>query len=99
MDILHFEGNLDHDSLKKVSDRLYSYSKDKTQAILVRLLSETTAALKNEISQLGSAEQRSFPYFANILHLVHEEGLRRGPLSGAVEGALCCVLELGLFVL
>ncbi|KIW05310.1 uncharacterized protein PV09_03835 [Verruconis gallopava] len=98
MTLAYFSNEFPPDDLEDLARRLYNQSKDKKHHILARLLEETTSALRSEINQLSTEIKSHFPPFESILNLVAFPKLRKGRLSGSIDGVLLVVIELAAFV-
>jgi len=62
---------------------------------LARFFDEATLAIREEVRQLPAFLRDLVPYFETILNFGDFAELRNGPFSGAVDGLLLCVAELG----
>lgn len=93
---LAFFGNeFPNEDLKDLFRRLQRYSKDKRFRFLALFLDEAIAVLREELLKLPHTLQNLVPPFQTVLGLVD---LRKGPLGGAIESALLCVLQIGMFI-
>lgn len=67
--------------------------------MLATFLKECTFGLKEEILSMPRQMQDAFPPPQSIMAWVENlEELQKSPAGGALEGALLCVLELGMLI-
>ncbi|RAQ99349.1 ketoacyl-synt-domain-containing protein [Stemphylium lycopersici] len=59
---------------------------------------EGSIAVRDEIRQLPTELRRLVPTFETILTFLDFTDLRKGPLSGSVDGLLLCIAELGTLI-
>ncbi|KAI3545136.1 beta-ketoacyl synthase domain-containing protein [Colletotrichum abscissum] len=78
--------------------RLYLDSKDKRHPHLSRFLEEATAAVRDEVEKLPLDLRRLVPYFESVQSLLADRKLRRGVLSGSIDGVLLCIIQIGSFI-
>ena len=93
--LVYFSNEFPNDDLKELFRRLQRNSKDKRFRFLALFLDEVNAAVKEELLKLPQALQALLPPFQSVLSLAD---FRNGPLGGAIERALLCVLEIGMFI-
>lgn len=96
--LVYFSNEFPGDDLKDLFRRLQRHSKDKRFRILASFLEECTEVIKEEARKLPQQLQDFLPPFQTLLSLVDDSQFRRGPLGGALESALLCVLQIGLFI-
>lgn len=96
--LAYFGNEFPPDDLQDLARRLHNHSKDKRHHVLARLLDETTSTLRSEISNLPTKLKSLLPPFESILNLVDYPELRKGPLSGSIDGVLLSVIELATFI-
>jgi len=90
-----FGNEFPNDDLKDLFRRLQRNSKDKRFRFLALFLDEAQLVLKEELLRLPQALRCLIPPFQTILDLVD---LRQGPMGGAIETALLCILEIGMLI-
>lgn len=98
MKLAYFSNEFPHDDLQELSRRLHVHSKDKRHAILARFIDEATLAIREEVRRLPTALKGLIPPFETVLNFADHSELRKGPLSGSIDGVLLCVVELGIFI-
>ncbi|KAF7587027.1 hypothetical protein BBP40_007849 [Aspergillus hancockii] len=98
MRLFYFSNEFPHDALHDLLRRLYNHSKDRNHSILARFIDEATVALRDEVRQLPVALKALIPPFETVLNLADHAELRKGPLSGSVDGVLLCLVELGTLI-
>ena len=87
------------DDLQELFRHLQRHSKEKSFPLLAAFLAECTNVLKEEALKLPQPVADLLPSFQTLLALAARLGeLRKGPLGGALEGALLCVLEIGMLI-
>lgn len=90
-----FSNEFPNDDLKDLFRRLQRNSKDRRFRFLALFLDEVNAVLREELLKLPQALQSLLPPFQTTLSLVD---FCQGPLGGAIESVLLCVLEIGMFI-
>lgn len=90
-----FSNELPNDDLKDLFRRLQRNSKDKRFRFLALFLDEANVVIKEELLNLPQSLQDLVPPFQTVLSLAD---FHQGPLGGAMESALLCVLEIGMFI-
>ena len=98
MKLIYFSNEFPHDDLQDLFRRLYTHSKDRAHPVLARFLDEATLTIRDEVRRLPAALQGLIPPFETILDFADHPELRKGPLSGSVEGVLLCVVELATLI-
>lgn len=98
MKLINFSNEFPHINLQELFRRIHTHSKSKQHTFLAAFVDETTAALKEEIRLLPQTLKSLIPPFETILTLVDHAELRKGPLGGAIEGLLLCLVELGTLI-
>ena len=98
MKVVYFSNEFPHDDLQDLFRRLHNRSKDRRHAILARFISEATLAIRDEVRQLPTALKALIPPFETVLSFADHPDLRKGPLCGAVEGILLCIVELATLI-
>lgn len=86
------------DELHDVFRRLRSRSKTQRHPVLRSFLSQATLVLREEISQLPGGLRSQLPPLGNAVDLLEARNLHSGPLAGALEGALLCLLHIASVV-
>lgn len=90
-----FSNEFPNDDLKDLFRRLQRNSKDKRFRFLALFLDEVNVVVREELLKLPQALQDLLPPFQTVLSLVD---FHQGPLGGALENTLLCVLEIGMFI-
>lgn len=90
-----FSNEFPNDDLKELFRRLQRNSKDKRFRFLALFLDEVNAVVREELLKLPQSLQALLPPFQSVLSLAD---FRNGPLGGAIESVLLCVLEIGMFI-
>ena len=98
MKVVYFSNEFPHDDLQDLFRRLYTHSKDRGHPVLARFIDEATLTIRDEVRRLPAALQGLIPPFETVLDFADHPELRRGPLSGSVEGILLCVVELATLI-
>ena len=93
--LVFFSNEFPNDDLKELFRRLQRNSKDKRFRFLALFLDEVNAVVREELLKLPQALQALLPPFQSVLSLAD---FRNGPLGGAIESVLLCVLEIGMFI-
>ena len=90
-----FSNEFPNDDLKDLFRRLQRNSKDRRFRFLAMFLDEVNAVIREELLNLPGYLQQVLPPFQTVLGLAD---FRQGPLGGAMESALLCVLEIGMLL-
>lgn len=98
LDLVYFSNEFPSDDLSYLFRRLHNQSKHRTHSILARFLHEATQTLREEVSQLRADLAHLVPTFESVTSLAAETELRKGPLSGSIDGVLLCVLQLATYI-
>lgn len=98
MKFVYFSNEFPHDDLQDLYRRFHTHSKDRGHPVLARFLDEATVTIRDEIRKLPAALQGLIPPFETILDFADHPELRKGHLSGSVEGILLCVVELATLI-
>nr|AGI60157.1 type I polyketide synthase PKS5 [Dolichousnea longissima] len=98
MKVIYFSNEFPHDDLQDLLRLLHNHSKDRHHAVLSRFIDEATLAIRDEIRRLPTALKILIPPFETVLNLADHSELRKGPLSGSIDGVLLCVVELATFI-
>lgn len=98
MKVIYFSNEFPHDDLQDLLRLLHNHSKDRRHAVLSRFIDEATLAIRDEVRRLPTALKSLIPPFETVLSLADHSELRKGPLSGSVDGVLLCVVELATFI-
>lgn len=98
MKFIHFSNELPHDDLRELFRRLHVHSKNRKHPYLAALIEEATLAVRDEVRQLPRTLKTLFPPISSVLNLADHVDLRKGPLGGAVEGVLLCIVELASLI-
>lgn len=98
MRVAYFSNEFPGDDLRELFRHLHVHSKDKRHPILAKFIHEATEALHEEVRLLPNTLRTLVPSFETIFNLADHDGLRTGPLGGAVDGMLLCVLQLATLI-
>jgi hypothetical protein len=98
MKLAYFSNEFPHDDLQDLLRRLYNHSKDRRHHILARFIDHATLAIREEVRRLPVALKALIPPFETIFNFADHTELRKGPLSGSIDGVLLCAVELGTFI-
>jgi hypothetical protein len=98
MRVAYFSNEFPGDDLRDLFRHLHVHSRNKRHPILARFIHEATEALREEVRLLPNALRMLVPPFNTIFGLADHDGLRTGPLGGAIDGVLLCVLQLATLV-
>lgn len=96
--LVFFSNEFPNDDLQDLFRRLERHSKDKRFRFLATFLEECTAVVKEEALNLPQPLQSLLPPFQTMLALVDRGEFRYGPLGGALESVILCVLEIGMLI-
>jgi hypothetical protein len=94
----YFSNEFPHDDLKDLLRHLHNHSKDRRHSTLARFIHETTLAIREEVRVLPATLRVLVPPFETIFNLADHDGLRSGPLGGAVDGVLLIAVQLGALI-
>jgi hypothetical protein len=98
MKLIYFSNEFPHDDLQGLFRQIHNHSKDRRYPVLARFIDEATWAIRDEVQRLPASLRTLIPPFETILNFADYHELRKGPLSGSVEGLLLCVLELAILI-
>jgi monodictyphenone polyketide synthase len=98
MKLVYFSNEFPHDDLASLLRELQTHSRDRRYPILAQFLDEATLAIRDEVRQLPTTLRVQVPPFENVIGLADFVDLRKGPLSGAVDGVLLSIGEIGTFI-
>ncbi|KAL9099858.1 MAG: hypothetical protein Q9163_004694, partial [Psora crenata] len=96
--LAYFSNEFPNDDLPDLFRLLHNHSKERKHAVLARFLADAGEAIREEIRLLPRSLKALIPPFETVLKFADFAELRKGPLCGAVEGLLLCVLELSAFI-
>ncbi|KAF2209148.1 hypothetical protein CERZMDRAFT_87124 [Cercospora zeae-maydis SCOH1-5] len=96
--LIYFSNEFPPDDIATVLRNIRLLAKDRRHPILELFLVKATEAIRKEIQMLPGEVREAFPAFSCITSLWHEHNLREGALSGAIDGALLCVVQLGIYI-
>lgn len=96
--LVFFSNEFPRDDLEDLFRRLQRHSKDKRFRFLAEFLKECTGVINEESLKLPQPLQSLLPPVQTVLSLVENPQFRVGPLGGALESALLCILEIGMFI-
>lgn len=97
--IIYCDNAFPSDDLQSLFNLLQRHGRDSQFPFLSIFLSECTEMMRREVALLPYDIKKDLPPFQNIsslaTHFVHN---RLGPLSGALDGALLCIAQIGMFI-
>ncbi|KAH6629936.1 putative polyketide synthase, partial [Chaetomium sp. MPI-SDFR-AT-0129] len=96
--LAYFSNEFPHDNLQDLFRRLWTQSKTRDHPILAQFIDDATLALREEIRGLPASLRSLIPPFQTIFNLVDDPELRKGQLSGSIDGVLLLAVELGAFI-
>ncbi|KAI1762104.1 putative polyketide synthase [Hypoxylon sp. FL1150] len=96
--VLYFSNELPNNDLQQLLRRLHSHAKDRKHPILARFIGEATSAVAEEVRLLPARVRALVPPFESVLNLAGLSDMHKGPLGGAIEGVLLCVVELASLI-
>ena len=98
MRLAYFSNEFPRDDLKGLFRHLLVHSKDTRYSTLARFINQATLAIHEEVRLLPVTLKTLVPPFETIFSLADHSALRNGPLGGAVEGMLLCVVQLAAII-
>lgn len=98
MRLAYFSNEFPRDDLKDLFRHLHVHSKDTRYPTLARFINQATLAIHEEVRLLPVTLKTLVPPFETIFSLADHSALRNGPLGGAVEGMLLCVVQLAAII-
>ena len=98
MRLVYFSNEFPRDDLKDLFRHLHVHSKDTRYPTLARFINQATLAIHEEVRLLPVTLKTLVPPFETIFSLADHSALRNGPLGGAVEGMLLCVVQLAAII-
>ena len=96
--LLFFSNDFPNDDLRELFRRLYVNSKCQRFRFLATFLDACSDAVHGEVAALPLNLKTLVPTFKSVLSLADDPHFRQGPVGGALENALLCVLEIGMFI-
>ncbi|KAK5654604.1 hypothetical protein OQA88_7234 [Cercophora sp. LCS_1] len=96
--LAYFSNEFPHDNLPNLLRRLWNHSKDRSHPLLANFIDLATLAVREEIRQLPTAVKSLIPPFQTVLNFVDFADLRKGHLSGSIDGVLLAAVELGTYI-
>lgn len=96
--LFYFANGLPPDDIQDLFQRLRSQSKTESGWTLRAFVVQATNALREEIRQLPHHLRNPLTPLDNTLDLAVVPDWRRGPLAGALEGVLLCLIEIGSLI-
>ncbi len=96
--LAYFSNEFPHDNLHHLVRRLWNHSKDRTHPLLATFVSESTLAIREEVRNLPTEIKSQVPSFQTILDFADYPDLRRGQLSGSIDGVLLAAVEIAAFI-
>jgi monodictyphenone polyketide synthase len=98
MRLVYFSNEFPRDDLQDLLRRLYNNSKDRRHPVLARFIDEATLAIREEVRDLPATLKSLIPPYETVINLADHPELRKGPLSGSIDGVLLCLVELGTLI-
>lgn len=98
MKVLYFSNELPNNDLQQLLRRLHNHAKDRKHPILARFIEEATSAVAEEVRLLSAGVRALVPPLESVLNLADLSDMHKGPLGGAIEGVLLCVVELASLI-
>jgi hypothetical protein len=98
MKVIYFSNEFQFDELPNLYRDIHQRSKSRHHPILAQFLQNGAIAVRDEVRQLPTELRRLVPTFETILAFLDFTELRKGPLSGSVDGILLCIAELGTLI-
>lgn len=98
MKVIYFSNEVQFEELPKLFRNLHQRSKSRHHPILARFFQDGTIAVQDELRKLPNELRRLVPTFESILNFVDFTELRKGPLSGSIDGLLLCIAELATLI-
>ncbi|ORY60945.1 beta-ketoacyl synthase domain-containing protein [Pseudomassariella vexata] len=96
--LLFFSNEFPNDDLRDLFRRLHTHSKRQRFRLLAIFLDACGDMVHEEVAALPLHLKKLVPPFKSVLSLADDPGFRQGPVGGALESALLCVLEIGMFI-
>lgn len=96
--LLFFSNEFPNDDLRYLFRRLHTHSKSQRFRLLATFLDACGDALHAEVAALPLNLKKLVPSFKSVLSLADNPDFRTGPVGGALESALLCVLEIAMFI-
>lgn len=96
--LAYFSNEFPKDDLHDLLRLLWSRSKDRTHPILANFIEAATLAIREEIRLLPNALRTLIPPFQTIFNFADYPELRKGQLSGSIDGVLLVAVELATFI-
>jgi monodictyphenone polyketide synthase len=96
--LAYFSNEFPHDNLHHLLRRLWNHSKDRSHPLLATFIAEATLAVREEIRRLPTELKSLLPAFQTIFEFADYPELRRGQLSGSIDGVLLSAVELATFI-
>lgn len=96
--LLFFSNEFPNDDLRDLFRRIHSHSKTQRFRLLATFLDASADAVRHEVAALPLHLKTLVPPFKSVLSLADDPDFRKGPVGGALESALLCVLEMSMFI-
>ncbi|GKT49751.1 non-reducing polyketide synthase nscA [Colletotrichum spaethianum] len=96
--LLFFSNEFPNDDLRDLFRRLHTHSKGQRFRLLATFLDACGDVVRDEVAALPLHLKKLVPPFKSVLSLADDPDFRQGPVGGALESALLCVLEIGMFI-
>ncbi|PSK34810.1 hypothetical protein B9Z65_1393 [Elsinoe australis] len=98
MSLMYFSNEFPNDDLRGLLRRLQDLGKLREYPLLANFVDAATRVLHDEIRKLSTGLRSTLPVFDTIFSVADRPELRKGPLSGSIDGILLCTLELGTYI-
>ena len=96
--LAYFTNEFPHDNLQHLVRLLWTQSKDRNHPLLANFIDEATLVIRDEIKNLPITLRSLIPPFQTILNFADYPDLRKGQLSGSIDGVLLSAVELAAFI-
>lgn len=96
--LAYFSNEFPHDNLHHLLRQLWNHSKDRAHPILATFIAEATLAVREEIRNLPTELKSLLPPFQTIFEFADYTELRKGQLSGSIDGVLLSAVEIATFI-
>ncbi|KAF2420217.1 putative polyketide synthase [Tothia fuscella] len=97
--VVCFSNEFPGDNIPQLFRSLYKRSKTRNFPLLASFLESCTLQLQEEIARLPQPLRKLLPHFSNVLTISEcFQDLKHGPIGGALDSALLCIVELGMLI-
>ncbi|KAI0175049.1 hypothetical protein BJ166DRAFT_460527 [Pestalotiopsis sp. NC0098] len=91
--LAYFSNEFPPDDLQSIVRKLFERSKSRQHPTLARFLEEATSVVRDEVRKLPNETKGLIPSFRSIFDFAEDAELRKGPLSGSIDGVLLCAVQ------